>query len=47
MAAVLVAARASDGDSPESAIASSLRPVQLSWRSDECKHRPRFRMQNL
>ena len=33
---VLVAARASNGDFPESAIASSLRPVQLSWGSDEC-----------
>jgi len=35
-ATVLVAARASTGDLPESAIASSLRPVQLSWGSDEC-----------
>jgi hypothetical protein len=33
---VLVAARASDEDFPESAIASSLHPVQLSWASDEC-----------
>ena len=33
---VLVAARASNGDFQESAIASSLRPVQLSWASDEC-----------
>lgn len=35
-ATVLVAARASDEDFLESAIASSLRPVQLSWAPDEC-----------
>jgi hypothetical protein len=33
---VLVAAHASNGGFPKPAIASSLRPVQLSWASDEC-----------